>query len=336
MSPARAMAAAAAVLVASAAGVSASGCAIPGQMLAAPSDLADYRAYRVAETPSTRLARAQAYLDDHPRGRWADEVHVAFDAEEDAWFEAAKASRSRALDYVVTLPRGPHIEAARALLVLFDQREADIDMLELLAAERRTSVRLDLAAERRRRVGEVLFEEIAALLDAATPGASLDDPPGALAAVLRGPVARTWGNAPIGLRDDRIFFDLPTPGEAQGRAAEIHLHVVLDRGRVAGGRIEGEDLFVRWTEASSVRALDASDPSDRAAAAAAVGDLLAGALEARLPAARCTVAPRAAEILTRACDGWHVSVRMGLEPGDHDLVSIRSPAIRPARPAGMR
>src|SRR5579862_9704831 len=84
------------------------GCAVPTQMFAAADDYADYRQFRVAAEPGKRLARAQAYLERHPRGHWADEVRVAFDSEEEAWFEAAKESRARARDYVVDLPHGPH------------------------------------------------------------------------------------------------------------------------------------------------------------------------------------------------------------------------------------
>jgi hypothetical protein len=161
------------------------GCALGVQMLAAPDDLGDYRAYRVARREGERLARAQAYLRRHPDGAWANEVRIVFDAEEAAWFESAKASRSRARDYLVDLPYGPHVEAARALLLLFDEQKDDIDTLELLAASRRTAAMLDAESERRRRVGEVVLEELAALLDAETWGGRVDAPP------CRGPGART-------------------------------------------------------------------------------------------------------------------------------------------------
>ncbi|HZU85441.1 MAG TPA: hypothetical protein VE987_21065 [Polyangiaceae bacterium] len=314
------------------------GCAVGAQIAAAPDDFADYRAFRLATRQGARVALAQAYLERHPRGRWADDVRAAFEAEEPALFEAAKASRSRALDYVVDLPRGPHVEAARALLVLFDQREGDLDTLELLAAWRRTAAHLDLESARRRRVGEVVLDDVAALLDPATAGADLDDPPAPLAAALRGSVRRTWGAPPAGLREEQVFFVLPTPADAMARVAEVRLELGLARGRVKEGRVEGEDLFVRWVEAEQVRQLDASDPADRAAAAASVEQVLSGALEARLPAARCAAAAREGEILTRACDGWHASVRMGAHAGERDVISVQYPGaeIGPARPAGMR
>jgi len=309
-----------------------SACAVPTQMLAATSDLADYRAFRTAEHEGTRLARAQAYLERHPNGKWADEVRSRFQVEEPAWFEGAKGSHTRARDYVVDLPHGPHAQAARALLALAYEPEVDLDMLELMAEARRSAAYLELQSERRKRVSELILEELAALLDPATAGARLDDPPEALAAALRGTHPCTWGKCvPTGLREDELYFGLPTPTEVEARVAKVRLKVELDRGRAVGGRIEGEDLFVCWAEANQIRVLDASAAADRTAAADDIADVLSGALEARLPAARCAVKRYKGEIVARACYGWHVSVRMGSRPGDMDVISVGS-----ARPAGMR
>ena len=305
--------------------VSGAACAVPRQMLAGPNDLADYRAYRLATREGTRLARAQKYLERHPRGAWAGEVRVAFHAEESAWFEAAKNSRAIASDYLVDLPNGPHAEAARALLGLFDQRESDLDMLELLAASRRTGVALDLESDRRRRVGEVVLEELSALLDPSTWSTGLDDPPRALSAVLRGSAARTWGSAPTGFRQDELFFVLPTPTGPESRVAEVRFRLVLDHDRAVRGIIEGEDLFVRWAEANETRVLDSTAPADRSAAASEVLEVLAGALEARLPLPRCAVRLSQDEIFARACDGWRAFARMGARAGENDVIVVQGP-----------
>jgi hypothetical protein len=301
------------------------GCAVPKQMLAASDDLADYRAFRVAAHEGTRLARAQAYLRRHPRGVWADEVRLAFETEEPAWFEEAKNSRTRAREYLIDLPRGPHADAAHALLLVSVEHDADIDMIELLTAAQHTSAMLDLEAERRRRVGEVVLEELSVLIDQATWRASLDDPPHALAAVLRGSAPHTWGSGPKALRQDDFFFTLPTPNGSEARVAQVRLLLALDRGRVNGGRIEGEDLFVHWAEADETQLLDATSPTDRAAAATYLVDVLAGALEARFPGSRCWTRPRQREILVRACDGWRASASMGARPGDDDVITVRGP-----------
>ena len=308
------------------------GCAVPKQMLAATDDFADYRAFRVAAQEGIRLSRAQAYLKRHPTGAWADEVRSVFEAEEPAWFEAAKTSRSSARDYIVDLPHGPHAEAAHALLGLFNERESDLDMIQLLAESRYTAALLDLQSARRKRVGELVLEELAALLDPETPGAKLDDPPDALAAVLNGPIRRTWGkDVSSSVREDELYFTLPTPQETDARVAKVKLSLALDHKRVVAGRIEGEDLFVRWAEANEVRVLDATAASDRAAAARDVADVLGGALEARLPASRCATPPHRGEIVARACDGWHASAHMAARPGEVDVIAVGS-----APTAGMR
>jgi hypothetical protein len=305
-------------------------CAVPKQMLAASDDLADYRAFRVAAQEGTRLARAFTYLRRHPRGAWVDEVRVVFEAEEPAWFEAAKTSRMLARDYIVDLPHGPHVEAARALLAFIKQEDTDIDMLVLLADSRRMDATLDVEAVRRQQMSEVVLEELSVLIDPATSGARVDDPPRALASVLRAPPQRTWGTGPSApplnpLREDQLFFVIRTPTGIEERFAQVRLRLSLQRKRVAGGRIEGADLFVRWAEANEVRVLDAASPTDRAAAASSVVGILEGALEARLPAARCTAQPRRGEILARACDGWRVSVRRGARSGDDDVIIVQGP-----------
>jgi hypothetical protein len=301
------------------------GCVVPRQMLAAPDDLADYRAFRVAAQEGTRLSRAQLYLRRHPRGVWADEVRLAFEAEEPAWFEEAKNSRTRAREYLIDLPSGPHADAAHALLLLSVEHDADIDMIELLAATTHTSALLDLETERRRRVGEVVLEELSVLIDRATWGATLDEPPHALAMVLRGSAPHTWGSEPNGVRQDDFFFALPTPGGTEARVAQVRFRLVLERGRVVGGRIEGEDLFVHWAEADEIRLFDATSAADRASAAKYLVDVLAGALEARFPGSRCWARPRQREILGRACDGWRVTASMAARPGDDDVIAVRGP-----------
>jgi hypothetical protein len=322
-------------------GILAAGCALPQQVLARPDDLADYRAFRMAAHEGRRLYEAQRYLERHPRGAWADEVRAAFEVEEAAWFEAAKTSRTRAREYVIDLPQGPHVDAARSLLVLFDEHQDDVETLALLSEARRTAATLDYETGRRHRVSDVILSEVAALADPATWGARLDAPPPSVAAVMRGNVAQTWGGASHANRHDALFFVVPTPpgqGGAQDRVVDVTFQLWLEDGRVAQGMVQGRDLFVLWGEALLLRTLDPSSPPDRAAAVAAVVDVIGGALEATLPASRCTAAPRGGEILARACDGWTASVRVG-EQGAEDAIEVRGPlALKPvgAPPPGMR
>jgi hypothetical protein len=308
-------------------------CVVPQQMLASPGDLRDYRAFREAAQEGSRLAAAQRYLRRHPEGAWEGEVRTVFDAEEAAWFEVAKVSRSRAREYVVDLPDGPHAEAARSLLVLFDEHQADVETLTLLADARRTAATLDIQAARRKRVSDVLLAALAALLDPATWGARLEAPPATLAAALQGDVPVTWGAALSSRHVDRLYFVLPTPDGSQARELEASLQLVLDRGRVVQGTLSGADLFVLWTEAIETRVLDPNDPTDRALARTTIADLLSGALEATVPASRCAREKGAEEVISRACDGWAVSVRMGSEAGEVDIVDVVGPRKPDAAPA---
>ena len=305
---------------------SSAACAVPRQMLAPAGDLADYRAFRVAKAEGTRLARAQEYLSRHPDGAWANEVRVAFDTEENAWFEAAKTSRARALDYVVDLPTGPHAEAARALLVYFDERKDDLDTLELLAEARRTEATLEVAAAQRKHIGEVVLEELGALLDASTWGARIDEPPPALAAALLGGSRRTWGTGSDDARDDTVSFTVPTPDGAEAREARIALRLLTRDGRIVQGVIQGDQLLLRWAEALLLRKLDADREADRAAARTAVREVLSGALEATLPAARCDRPAAPPIVVARACDHWSAAVVEGKNPGDPDVILVQGPA----------
>jgi hypothetical protein len=106
---------------------------------------------------------------------------------------------------------------------------------------------------------------------------------------------------------------------------DVALDLVLDRGRIVQGTVHGEDLFVQWSEATLVRVLDPNEGADRAVAAAAVADVLSGAVEAALPQSRCAVKVKDGEVFGRSCDGWSVSARMGTEAGEEDLIDIVGP-----------
>ena len=121
------------------------------------------------------------------------------------FFERAQTSRSKARQYVIDLPNGPHADAARELLVLFDAHQDDLDTLMLLASARRTAALLDHETDRRKRVSDVLLQNVAALLDRATWGATLDEPPALLASALHSGPTSTWGGD---LPHDRFRPDL--------------------------------------------------------------------------------------------------------------------------------
>jgi hypothetical protein len=295
-------------------------------MLASPNDLRDYRSFRLAQREGSRLACAERYLRRHPHGAWTGEVREAFDAEEPVFFEQAQTSRSKARQYLIDLPDGPHADAARALLVLFDAHQDDIDTLMLLASARRTAALLDRETDRRKRLTDLVLQDVASLLDRATYGASLDEPPPLLASVLRSGAAHTWGGEARPDRLDQVFFVVPTPEGSQPREVDVGLELRLEGARIVEGRVSGGDLFVRWAEALLVRVLDPTDVADRTTAATTVSEVLRGALEGTFPQDRCGSTPTDPHVIVkRACDGWSVTVTMGPSGGSDDAIDVRGP-----------
>jgi len=306
-----------------------SGCAVGKQLVAENADLADYRSFRVAAREGPRLSRAQAYLEAHPQGTWASEVREVFDAEEPAYFEACQGSRAGVSEYLVDLPHGPHAAAAFALLVEYDAKVEDVETARLMRDARRTEAQLEAAAAGRRAVGEAILGAAGALCEDNLYGATVEDAPPSLRGVLVGAAAPTWGPVPA-RRERDFFFVIPTQGGRESRVATMTVSVERDeRGAITAGRIEGQDLFVRWDEADLVRPLDASSQNARSEAAFHARQLLEGALEARVPAARCT--PRSSapadvgELVRRACDGWTGVVRWGQREGEPDVIDVRGP-----------
>lgn len=299
-----------------------SSCAPLRGVLAPNDDLDAYRAYRFASGDGERLARAQRYLDGHPRGVWASEVSAALAEGEPAYFERAKESREAAIDYLAHLPTGPHAAAALAVVDVFDRRLHDLEAARLLVEARRTETLLERASAQRRAAVDELVALVAVLLHESSWGVSLDELPAELRRAIVGPARSTWG-APTS-RDIELFFSVPAHSGRESRILSARFELVLEHGRVAEGRLRGPDLFVRWAEASLVETLDAADVADRAHARAHVRDLLEGALEATLPKARCVVDVTNA-LVERRCNGWYFGAWAGTHEGDTDTLVVRGP-----------
>ncbi len=304
------------------------GCAGARGVLAEDTDLADYRAFRVAEREGERLRAAEDYLAAHPRGVFAPEVRAAHEAEEERFFERAKASRRGVRTYLGWLPRGPHAAAAQSLLEAYDARIEDEATARLLREARRTEATLAAAGAQRHAVGESILAAVAAFLDRRVYGRKLEDAQPALAAVLGGRAPATWAGVPRA-HDQDLFYVVPATLERESRVVTLHVEVELEDGVVRGGRIRGQGLFVAWAEADGARPFDPTSPADRAAAAEHVVELLSGAFEATAPAARCRVPGTGEELFVRRCDGWEIEGRMGSDLGEPDEVRVRGPSPKP-------
>lgn len=300
--------------------VGTSGCAAFRVVTAANDDLRDYRAYRLAEHEGVRLARAQRYLAAHPRGAWVDEVRQAYDEGEDAYFERAKTSRDAAREYLTYLPDGPHAPAAVLLMTTFDAKKSDEATEALVREARRTEALLEKASNQRRAVSESLVAILVAIADRENLGRPLAETSVAFRRALDGGHATTWGSPPRS-RSFELFFSVPTERARESRALTVT--VTATGGAVVdGARIEGEDLVVRWAEADASRAFDAERPLERRAAAVHVRELLAGALEATMPVARCDAQGGADIFFLRDCDGMRVLARLGPEAGSVDRIEV--------------
>ena len=288
-------------------------------------DFTDYRAFRMAEAEGDRLRHAQDYLAAHPRGAWVKEVADAFAREEPAWFEEAKSSRAKASEYLTWLPRGPHAEAAIAVLTAFDTRLEDEETERMLKEARRTESTLANASAQRRAIGESVLDALAALTEPGVYGAPIDATPAHLRRVLGGEARSTWGQQPTS-RTREVFFSIPTKLERESRTVSLGVMLAMERGVVRTGTVAGADLFVSWAEADEMRAHDPTDPAERAAAARHAIEVLSGFFEARLPPARCRVPGTGEELFVRRCDGWEVVAKMGDRSGELDWIRVAGPS----------
>ncbi len=286
------------------------GCAVGRQMVAPNDDFADYREYRMAAHPGVRLRRAHEYLSRHTDGTFAGEVAAAFDEEENVYFERSKASRAGARDYLADLPDGPHAPQALAAIVAFDSRVDDVETARLLRDARKTERLLEQAANQRRKVSETLV----AWVVAAARREVFERPAAELRGALRDALGPGATKATV-----EMFYSVPTLRERQSRLLQITLELAEDGGTLARITIEGEGLFARWAEADTMQAL--ADDDESAKARAHVRDVLAGALEAAMPAARCGKTDGSADaFFARACDHLRVVATWG--PKGRDRIVI--------------
>jgi hypothetical protein len=289
-------------------------------MIAEDQDLTDYRSYRVAAHPGARLFYADEYLRDHPKGAWADEVRVAFDHDEEVYFERAKTSRDAAREYLAFLPHGPHAAQAVAVIAAFDTNLEEIELAEVARNVRHNEATLESAAVARRRVLETVLAAVGALSDDNVYTATNGELPDPIKKVLSSAAPATWGALP-NARSFDLYFTLPTRPERESRVASMTVRLERgEDGRVARGVVEGEDLFVRWQEADRIVALDPTQISDRTEAGMHALDVLGGALESRFPRDHCLIRESAGALYARACDGLSVIMTMGESAGALDRV----------------
>ncbi len=290
------------------------------QLFSSSKEVDAYRAFRVASQPGPRLARARAYLREYPHGAWSDEVNEIYVAEEAVHFAKAQQSYQDAINYLTDLPDGPHASEALASTSVYGQEAVDIETIELLSNARKADTLLEHESVQRHQVGEHIAAAIGALTSDGIFGKPLDETPVSLRKFMSG-ATTSWGKAPD-RHVEKFRFLIPVARQASlERFATVRVTVASDAKGIFEGRIEGEDLFVRWAEADYARSLDPADGRARKIASDHARDVLGGAFEARLPAAECALPEQS--ILARRCRGWQAVAAMGDSAGTRDVILVR-------------
>ena len=292
-------------------------------------DFGDYRSYRqsrVATTLEERLGASERYLRDYPKGDYHVEVRRWFAPKEKRYVKLSWNNLPRLRAYLDAMPRGPHS-------VIVTERIGELESRRIFAERRDRRVldraqgfeaRLAEAAEQRRAfVKELtqLTQLLAATRSYGEPTSELD-PEILLRFRVRQPAGHCDGD--LCSKVFAFWFAVPEGKALTPRLAQVTLEIILERGLVQQLALSGEGLFVRVAEAVSVSAVAPNNPQANAEALGQTLELVSGALDGPLPAARCTVPAVSPVVLARRCDGVRAEVVAGTEPGEPDRIVVRA------------
>jgi hypothetical protein len=294
------------------------------RITARPGDYADYRAVRVAPSVPLRLKAASRYLDCHPDGAFRDEISQWFARVEPLFYEASADSAEGMQSYLDALPKGPHAPNSE------QRRDAFRDTAKSAAGERLAALgaaferRLAAAAQSREDVLTAYASWVRRLVDFDGWGRPLE---------LGGDELRkAWSEAPLPRCErDRctklleIRYELEVGGKPEPFECMIEVSLALSAGKVVGAVIAGPDLFARLSEAHSAEPIS-RDLESRQRAVAFAMTLTGGAVESRLPRARCGRDATLPAVMVRDCDGLRLELFPKTTPEDEDRVVIRGPA----------
>lgn len=290
----------------------------PARLLFTPNDdYAAYRATRVGATFDDRLAAAASYLDRFPEGDYAGPVRAFYDAAEPAYYAAKRGSISGLEAYLRALPKSPRNE-----IILIDLRSlrAARDEREELRGVTTMGARLTALSAERARVRTEISAWIRRFLDPVVWERPMSEAPAdliiawslRLPAPVCGPVE---GGAPDRARTCSKILELPytvtADGQPEERQATLEIVVVEDAlGRPREVSIAGPDLFLRFEETLSARAVTPDDAASKLGAAPKIVELVRNEIEERVGAGEGCEKPRAGSLLLRfACKGIRVTVR---------------------------
>jgi hypothetical protein len=308
-----------------------SGCApLWQQMSAEPEDYQAYRRTRIAPTLEGRLAASWRYLRERPDGRFRSDVSGWFRGTEAQYYSRATNSIPRLETYLATLPNGPHAELAAERLVelrLAEQHERRHKERSLSEA-RAVQGRLSAADRMRREFVAQIKAWIVRLASIKSWGGRTHELDHELIYEfrLREPAARC--STDLCTKMLSLPYAIPEQRTIGERRAVFDVQIALERGGVSAARLTGPELFSRIGEALSLAPVGPSALQARTEAIARTVQLVNGAIEPTLPAARCTAEAIGTIVLARECDGVRFEVVAAGGPEDEDRIEVR-----PVRPA---
>ena len=290
-------------------------------------DFGDYRSYRrtrLGATLEERLGASQRYLRDYPHGDYREEVRRWFAPTEKHYFKLSWNNLPRLRAYLDAMPDGPHAEAVTDRITELESRRVFADRRDqrMLDVAQGFEARLAQAAEQRRE----LLHEFSTLTRLLGGTHSFGEPTSELDSelLLRFRVRQPPGICTGDLCSKVFSFPYAVPNDKllASRVAEVTLQIRLEHGLVRALSLSGPELLTRLAEAVEVRAIPADNPQARAEALAHALDVIADALDAPLPKARCEVDAVSPIVLARRCDGRYLEVVAGTEAGAPDRLSV--------------
>lgn len=325
--------------IALSAAIGALGCGSLSSYTARPDDYAAYRSTRVAPSFEARLQAASTYLERFPKGEFEPEVREFFNRAEPVFFAVKKGSIEGLEFYLRLLPKGPH--GAEALAEMKRLRQIRTESEELTGATK-LGVRLSILVEGRARVRTEVEAWIRRFLDQAAWDRPLSEAPDELIVAWRlalpepvcGPPEE--GDAADIARRCSKLVELPYTVVGEEGPEELQATIEIAITEDAAGRplsvtIGGPDLFLRMEETVVARAVSRDDKAARLRGASRVVDVARRHFQERVSADPACKKPAAAPALLRLhCQGFDISVRMGLE-GEDDTIRLNweaSPALR--------
>ncbi|MET0794658.1 MAG: hypothetical protein ABW061_24265 [Polyangiaceae bacterium] len=292
-------------------------------------DFGEYRSYRqtrVATTLEAKLGASERYLNEYPKGDYANEVRRWFVPAEKRYFKLSQDNLPRLRAYLDALPRGPHAAAATERIAELESRRVFADRREqrLLDRAQGFEQRLSEAAEQRRaflREFVLLTRLLGATRSFGQPTSELDSEL-LLRFRVRQPPGHCEGDHCVKVLP--FAYAVPEDKSLTTRNVDLALEITLDRGLVQQLSLSAPELLTRVAEASRVTAIPSDNPQARAEALGQALDIVSDALDSPLPVGSCAAEAVSPVVLARRCNGLRLEVVAGTEAGALDRLLVRA------------